>query len=75
MTMSMKKRLLKAKMTLQHTLQKILDINRHRKRLPHYEDPAQREETLSQELKVLNKIAAQQAKLIRYYESALENRR
>lgn len=53
-------------------MESILDINRRRKTLPL--DPSikkDQEQALSEELKILNKLAEQQAVLIRKYEMAL----
>ena len=58
-------------MILNQTVQRILDINHTRKRLPYLEDKHKKEEALVEELKVLNKIADQQARLIRHYEDTL----
>ena len=74
MTKSIKRRLLKAKITLNHTIHKILQINHSRKRLPYLEDGRFKERALNEELKVLNKIAAQQARLVRHYEETLAGR-
>ncbi|MEY4108600.1 MAG: hypothetical protein RL181_2942 [Bacteroidota bacterium] len=73
MSITIKRRLLKAKMTLHHTIQSILNINRSRKKLRFLSDEqAQpKSDALDSELKVLNKIAAQQARLVQHYESAL----
>lgn len=65
-------RLAQARNTLSQTMKSILDINRRRKTLP--PDPSikkDQEEALSEELKILNKLAEQQAVLIRKYEMAL----
>lgn len=65
-------RLTQAKITLSQTMESILDINRRRKTLP--SDPSikkDQEQALSEELKILNKLAEQQAVLIRKYETAL----
>ena len=65
-------RLAQAKSTLSQTMESILDINRRRKTLP--PDPSIKKdqvEALSEELKILNKLAEQQAVLIRKYETAL----
>mgnify|MGYP006870805542 CR=1 FL=1 len=65
-------RLTQAKSTLSQTMESILDINRRRKTLPL--DPSikkDQEQALSEELKILNKLAEQQAVLIRKYEMAL----
>lgn len=67
-------RLAQAKTTLSQTMESILDINRRRKTLP--SDPSikkSQEQALSEELKILNKLAEQQAVLIRKYEIALTN--
>ena len=73
MSITIKRRLLKAKMTLHHTIQSILNINRSRKKLRFLSDEqAQpKSDELDSELKVLNKIAAQQARLVQHYEAAL----
>lgn len=73
MKRSIKRKLLRAKVALNTTIEKILDINRKRKKLQLYEDHVSVGETeLNQELKLLNKIADRQAKLIRKYESSLQ---
>jgi len=71
MTRTVKRRLLKAKMTLNQTIQNILEINHYRKKLPYFENANQRQQALKEELRVLNKIAEHQAKLIRHYEHTL----
>jgi hypothetical protein len=73
MSITIKRRLLKAKMTLHQTIQSILNINRSRKKLPFLSDEQVQPKSneLDSELKVLNKIAAQQARLIQHYEAAL----
>lgn len=71
MKRSIKRKLVRAKVALNTTIEKILDINRRRKRLQVYEDAAVKEEELNQELKLLNKIADRQAQLIKKYESSL----
>ena len=68
---SMKLRLIKARIALNQTIQKILDVNRNRKRLSFTNDPTKREEILNEELRVLNKVAQQQALLVEHYESVL----
>ena len=74
MTRLIKRRLLKAKMTLNQTIQKILDINRNRKKLPYFEDATLRRKNLELELKILNKLAEQQVTLIKRYENALASK-
>jgi hypothetical protein len=49
----------------------ILAINKNRKRLSQVGRPKAPEENLEDELKVLNKIAEQQAQLVKRYETAL----
>jgi hypothetical protein len=71
MKRSIKRKLVRAKVALNTTIGKILDINRKRKKLQAYEELAGKEEELSQELKLLNKIADRQAKIIRKYEDSL----
>lgn len=71
MKRSIKRKLVRAKVALNTTIGKILDINRKRKRLQTIEGFAGKEEELSQELKLLNKIADRQAKIIRKYEDSL----
>ncbi|MCB0548552.1 MAG: hypothetical protein KDD19_13305 [Phaeodactylibacter sp.] len=68
---SMKRRLIRARIALNQTIQKILDVNRNRKRLSFSNDPIQREKVLDEELRVLNKVAHQQAMLVEHYESEL----
>lgn len=70
-----KRRLLRARITLKQTVSKILEINHRRKKLSFRKNPLHEEQMLSEELRVLNKIVEQQAKLVRRYESALSDRR
>ncbi|MEN0004895.1 MAG: hypothetical protein AAF798_12150 [Bacteroidota bacterium] len=69
---SIKRKLIKAKITLNNAIQHILDINRNRKGLRYLDDADQKQDALNEELKVLNKIVAYQAKLIRKYEDTLK---
>ncbi|MEO0338495.1 MAG: hypothetical protein AAF242_04705 [Bacteroidota bacterium] len=73
MTRSNKRRLIRARIKLNQTLQQILDINRNRKKLPFLENALVAKESLDERLKVLNKTAEHQAKLIKHYEAKLEN--
>ena len=75
MTRAIKRKLVKAKITLNLTIQKILDINQSRKRFAYLQRRTEAEKNLSEELKLLNKIAAQQARLIQHYESTLSGSR
>lgn len=68
MRKSINTKLVRAKVALNTTIEKILDINRKRKKL----QIAVEEDELNQELKLLNKIADRQAKLVRKYETSLE---
>lgn len=68
-----KRKLLRTKILLGQTLQKILDINKKKKKLPYLENRTEIEENLQMELKVLNKIADQQFRLIKHYESNLND--
>jgi hypothetical protein len=71
MSKSIKRRLYRAKNLLHQTINKILEINVQRKRMQ--EMSTQRgQDQWEDELRVLNKIAAQQAKLIRLYERELD---
>ena len=74
MKRTLKRRLLRARITLNQTIQKILDINRRRKKLIYYPNPEPRQQELDEELRILNKIVQHQAKLIQHYESSLSNR-
>ncbi len=71
MRRTIKRRLVKAKIALHQTIQKILDINRKRKKLPYYEDVETKDADLNVELKVLNKIAEQQALMVKKYQKSL----
>ncbi|MBK6949671.1 MAG: hypothetical protein IPH16_17740 [Haliscomenobacter sp.] len=73
MTRTIKRKLLKAKITLNQTIQSILNINRTRKQLSFLSSrkAEAKELTLEEELKVLNRLAAQQAKLVQHYEHTL----
>ena len=68
-----KRKILRTKILLGQTLQKILDINKKKKKLPYLENRTEIEENLQMELKVLNKIADQQFRLIKHYESNLND--
>ncbi len=75
MTRSMKRRLLRARITLNQTIQKILEINKKKKTLPYRTDAREEAREIGEELRVLNKIAEHQAKLIKHYETALATER
>ena len=71
MRRTIKRRLVKARIALHQTIQKILDINRKKKELPYHEDVETKDAALNVELKVLNKIAEQQAMMVKKYEKSL----
>ena len=73
-TRSIKRRLIKAKISLHNTIQQILDINQQRKKLHFFKDAPQQKELLEDELRVLNKVAEHQAKLIKSYENVLSQK-
>jgi len=68
-----KRKILRTKILLGQTLQKILDINKKKKKLAYLENRTEIEENLQMELKVLNKIADQQFRLIKHYENNLND--
>lgn len=67
---SLKRKWLKTKISLHQTVQKILDINRRRKELSS-QQVRDHEEKLQEELKVLNRLADTQARLLRKYEDEI----
>jgi len=67
----MKRRLIRARIKLNQTIQQILEINRNRKKLPYQQNAIQAKKGMDERLKVLNKTAEQQAKLVRHYEMQL----
>ncbi len=71
MRRTIKRRLVKARIALHQTIQKILDINRKKKELPYQKDVETKDAALNVELKVLNKIAEQQAMMVKKYEKSL----
>jgi hypothetical protein len=68
---SLKRRLLKARSALSQTIQKILDISRKKKSIPYAPDPETKEAVIGEELWMLNKLAKQQAQLVKHYETVL----
>lgn len=70
---SLFQRLLNAKSALNATIEKILDLNRRLK--SHSWGKKSPENTaIKEELKLLNKVADQQAKIVQMYESRLNQR-
>ncbi len=70
---SLKRRLLKAQITLSGTLQEILELNKRRKSLDANQVTDLNSREMDEDLRVLNKIAHQQALLVRYYENNLRD--
>ncbi len=68
---SLKQRLLRTRIALKQTLNRILDINRKRKALSELVEFKEHSAKLEDELKVLNNLASSQANLVRKYENDL----
>jgi len=68
---SLKRRLVKARSALSQTIQKILDISRKKKSIPYAPNPEIKEADMGEELWMLNKLAKQQAHLVKHYETVL----
>lgn len=68
---TLKRKLLRARIKLNQTVHQILAINKNRKRLHYMGSKAEEEKAMEEELKVLNKLAEQQARLVKHYETAL----
>jgi hypothetical protein len=68
---SIKQRLLRTRISLKQTLNRILDINRKRKVLNHLQESEAYAAKLEDELRMLNNLASSQASLVRKYESDL----
>jgi len=71
-TNKLKRRLLRARVVLNQAIRQILEINRLRKQLPFFQNREAKAKEIEQDLKLLNKIAQQQAVLIKKYEGELE---
>lgn len=72
-----KRKWLRAKISLRETMYNILKINRERLKLPFYKKPQtklRKEEELNNELKILNKLATKQAKLVQLYSRRLREK-
>lgn len=61
-------RIQNAKSALTHTIQKILDLNKSLRKT----NQAPENQAIKQELKLLNKVADQQAKIVQLYELRLK---
>ena len=70
--LSIKKKLLRTKYALSHTVQKILEINKKRKNLSFFLNKTKKEEALQDDLELLNKLADKQARLIERYEQSIQ---
>lgn len=68
---SILQRLLNSQTALKETIQKILDLNRQLKGLRKSKQ-APENQAIKQELKLLNKMADQQAKIVQLYEYRLK---
>lgn len=68
---SIKRKLLRARIALVQTIDRILDINRRRKHLTALYNATDYEAKLAEELKLLNSLATHQAKLVHKYEADL----
>jgi glucose-6-phosphate 1-dehydrogenase len=68
-------KLIKAKNSLQTTLKRILDINKQKKKLSYTKTPPELYTRIKTELKLLNKVAEKQAKLVQLYESKLTDKK
>ncbi len=67
----MLRKLRRAKRILNLTIRRMLDINKAQKNATKTQHELPQQENLREELKILNKIADQQAQLVRVYESQL----
>ena len=72
---SVSERLSRTRESLKKTLNRILDINRKRKVLKHLEEQEEVQQSLEEELNVLNHVATNQAQLVRKYETKLALKR
>jgi hypothetical protein len=70
--LSIKKKLLRTRYALSQTVQKILEINRKRKNLTFFKNSKKKEESLEQDLVLLNKIAERQHRMLRKYEHSIK---
>jgi len=68
---SLKRKWLKTRIALRHTIEKILSINRKRKHIHYVSDSDEKRRQLEEELRVLNAIADNQARMLRTYEQKL----
>lgn len=74
MSLNTKQKLSKANKALTKILRRILDINRLKKQLAKSRFYPSKKEEIKEELRILNKVAEQQAKLIALYENELEEK-
>lgn len=73
MSRSVKRKLIRAKMSLNQTLQQILEINRNRRKLPYHPNASLAKSVMDERLRVLNRTAEHQAKMIQHYQDKLGN--
>lgn len=64
-----------ARKALQETIRKILVLNRTKKVITENRIPLEQHKVIKSELKLLNKMAEQQAKMVRLYERKLSKRK
>jgi len=64
-----------ARKALQETISKILVLNRTKKVIHENRIPLEQHKVIKSELKLLNKMAEQQAKMVRLYERKLSKRK
>jgi len=64
-----------AKNALQETLKKILALNRTKKFISRTKSAPEQEKAIKTRLKLLNKMAAKQAKMVRLYERTLSQKK
>lgn len=69
--LSIKKKLLRTRYALSQTVQKILEINKKRKNLTFFKNSKKKEESLEQDLELLNKIAERQHRLLIKYQQSI----
>ena len=74
MNRTIKRKMLRAKQALNHTIQKILDINRKKKQMIHLENALHRQQDLNEELRMLNKMAEHHARIVQHYQNILNHR-
>ena len=72
---SIKHKLIRARIALKHTVEKLLDINKERTKLQKSESKLNQTVELAAEVKLLNRIIRHKVRMIQKYEAVLENER